>query len=654
MPNMSCDKIPAFSSESEISTTPSPPRVIRFGVFEVDLAAGEVRKAGLRQKLAGQPFRVLQVLLESPSQVVTREDLRRRLWPDNTFVDYELALKKAVNRIREMLGDSADSPHFIETIPRRGYRFIGAISPPSLPAESREPPQSAVTDALGQPLVLATPRHAWKLLAALSLIPLAALLLWWNAGKLRTRIFARSRGLEIHSIAVLPLQNLSKDPDQEYFSDGMTEALTTDLAQIGALRVISRTSAEHFKNSRETLPEIGRQLNVDAIVEGSVTRSENRVRVTAQLIDAQSDHHLWAKSYERDLKDVLSLQDEVARDIAAEVRISLTPQEQSRLSAEKTISPRAYDAYLRGRYLWGQRNVEGITKARGYFEQAVREDPNFALAYSGLSDTYWVGWGAKIDLPLSDQYALKAISLAPDLAEGHASLGIVRLSEYRTAEAEQELKRALELNPNYVMAHHWYSGYLLGVGQREQALAENDLAKHLDPFSVPVNTSRMIILVSLRQYDQAIDQAERIMEIAPQLAHSHDWAARVYWFEGKAREAIAEEKKAAALEHFAERLRSMDDVSATYRKCGLRAAQVEAAQFMERSYLAKRGGYEATFIAFQYANARDTAKAFQWLQEAERTHEMNLYLALENAPEFDFLRSDPRFRALLRRLNLPT
>src|SRR5437764_353879 len=264
---MTCDKLRTFSSESDIPTSPSAPRVVRFGVFEVDLNTGELRKAGLRQKLTGQPFQVLQALLEHPQEVVSREDLRQRLWPDNTFVDYELALKKAISHLREVLGDSADSPHFIETIPRRGYRFIGAITPPSIPAESHPAGPTAITDATERPLIRSNARLLWKPLAALSLIALAALLLWGNADKLRTRIFARSRVLEIHSIAVLPLQNLSKDPDQEYFSEGVTEALTTDLAQIGALRVISRTSAEHFKNSRETLPEIGRQLNVDAIVE---------------------------------------------------------------------------------------------------------------------------------------------------------------------------------------------------------------------------------------------------------------------------------------------------------------------------------------------------------------------------------------------------
>ena len=619
------------------------------------MTVGELRKAGMRQKLPGQPFQVLQALLERPGEIITREELRQRLWPDNIFVDYELALKKAVNRLREVLGDSADSPHFIETIPRRGYRFIGTIAaPPSVPSDFAERPiVGAVETAeahVGGPK--SETRKSRKLVGSVVLAGIAAGLLWANADRLRTRIFAKSRSVEIHSIAVLPLQNLSTDPREEYFSEGITEALTTDLAQISALRVISRTSSEHFKGSRETLPEIARQLNVEAVVEGSVTRSENRVRITAQLIEAQSDRHLWAKTYDRDFQDILRLQDEVARDIAAEIRISVTPQEQARLSLEQKTNPSAYDAYLRGRYLWSQRNAESIDKAASYFQQAAREDPAFALAYSGLSDCYWVGWGAKIDLPLADRYATKAVALQPELAEAHASLGIVRLNEYQMSGAERELKRAIELNPNYAMAHHFYSGYLLSVGRTVDALKENDLARRLDPFSIPVNTARVIILVGSRNYGEAIEQAEKNRELAPQSPVPHNSLARLYWLEGKAPEAIAEERKAATLKNFPQWLRSLDEVAATFEKSGLRAAELNAAQFMERSYQGNLGDYEAIFVAFQYGNLENKAKVLQWLEESRRTYDGNLYLALKTAPEFDFLRKDPRFQDLLRRLNL--
>ena len=304
----------------------SKPCVLRFGIFEVDLKACELRKAGVKQKLPGQPFQVLRALLERPGQVVTREEFRELIWPANTFVDYDLALKKAINRLRDVLGDSADSPRFIETVPRQGYRFLAQVQ--ALEAT--------------QPIPAADRRANWKLAAVLAAAFAAALLVVFNVGELRTRIFASSRPPEIRSVAVLPLQNLSNDPSQDYFSDGITDALTTDLAQIGSLRVISRTSAMQFKGSKETLPQIGRDLKVDAIVEGTVSRAEGRVRITAQLIEVSSDHHLWARSYERDLKKVLDLQDEVARDIAEEIRTRLNPKSAPGLLASKASIPKPW------------------------------------------------------------------------------------------------------------------------------------------------------------------------------------------------------------------------------------------------------------------------------------------------------------------------
>jgi TolB-like protein/DNA-binding winged helix-turn-helix (wHTH) protein/Tfp pilus assembly protein PilF len=635
-----------------MAAIPSQPRVVKFGVFEVDLLAGEVRKAGMKQKLAGQPFQVLQALLEHPQEIVTREELRERIWPGNTFVDYELALKKDVNRLREMLGDSAESPHFIETIPRRGYRFIGTISsPPSLPSDPRESAVPGTVEVVERSVATPPARAGalWKLIGVLTLGGIAALLFWFGSGSLRGRIFAKSRSVEIRSIAVLPLENLSRDPSQDYFSDGITEALTTDLAQIGALRVISRTSAMHFKGSRETLPDIGRQLNVEAIVEGSVMRSGDRVRITAQLIDAHSDQHLWARTYERDLKDILGMQDEVARDIATEIRIKLTPQEQSRLTTERRTSPRAYDAYLRGRYFWSQRNAEATAKAEGYFREAVREDPDFAPAYSGLSDCYWVGWGAKVDLPLAEQYARKAVSLQQDLAEGHASLGIVRHMEYQSADAEQELRRALELNPNYAMAHHFYSGYLLGRGLSAEALAENDRARQLDPLSLPINAVRVIMFISLRQYDQALDQGKRTSEIFPQSPFLPTERARIYWLQGRAAEAIAEDREASTLTHSAQRVHDQDEVAKVFERSGLRAARLKSARLLERYY---KVDPEAMAVAFRYGTLEDGSKVLQWLEEALRIHDGNFPLQLKTAPEFDFLRADPRFQDLLRRIGL--
>src|SRR5207248_3346578 len=296
---------------------------VRFGVFEVDLRVGELRKRGVKVKLQDQPFLILQVLLEHSGEVVTREQLREKIWPSDTFVDFDQGLNNAIKRLRESLSDSPENPRFIETVPRHGYRFIGNLG--------------------------VTPGG-------------------------------------IKSLAVLPLENLSRDPEQEYFAEGLTEALITTLAKIGELRVVSRTSAMLYKGVRKPLREIARELEVDAIVEGTVLRVGRRVRITAQLIDAPKETHLWAESYERDLRDVLTLQSEVAKAIAREVRVKIAPQEQANLAQPQPVDPEAYEAHLKGRYHWNRRSGEALPKAVQYFQQAIAKDPTYAAAYSGLAD----------------------------------------------------------------------------------------------------------------------------------------------------------------------------------------------------------------------------------------------------------------------------
>ena len=642
-------KLSQISPESAIAASSTPHRVVRFGVFEVDLTAGEVRKAGLRLKLGGQPFQVLQALLERPQEIVTREELRQRLWSENTFVDYELALKKAVNRLREVLGDSAESPHFIETVPRRGYRFVGNVTSPSVPLGSAEPHLGAPLDTTEKSPIQVHARISGQLVAAFCLVGLAALLLWLSADKLRARLFPRSRSMDIHSIAVLPFVNLSKDPEQDYFSDGMTGELITDLAKVGQLQVISHTSVVRYKGTKRPLPEIARELGVDAIVEGAVLRSNDRVRITAQLIDAHSDRHLWADTYERNFGDILVLQGRLAQDIAEEVLIKLAPQQQSRLANARKTTPAAYDAYLRGRYLWNQRNAEAITRAIQYFKQAVEEDPNFAAAYSGLADCYWVGWGAKLDMPLADEYARKAISLQPDLSEAHDSLGQVLFYEHQMSDSGNELRRALELNPNSAMAHHMYAGHLLSVGRLADALAESDRAWQIDPFSAPVNNMRTMILIDLRKYDEALNQAARVREIIPQSQWAYQQLARIYWLMGQVPQAIEEQKKTAGLAHAPRWLKDQDEIGKTFRKSGRRAAVLRSAQLMEQTHSAD---FDGIWAAFAYGSVQDGTAALRCLERTLRERDGNLELQLQTAPEFDFLRTDPRYLDLVRRVGL--
>jgi serine/threonine protein kinase/Tfp pilus assembly protein PilF len=510
--------------------------------------------------------------------------------------------------------------------------------------------------------------------AAGALVALLATLIGLNVGGLRDRLaayvgwrsLAPAQALHIQSIAVLPLENLSNDPEQEYFADGLTDDLITDLGQVAPLRVISRTSVMQYKHTKKPLPQIARELNVDAVVEGTVQRSGNQVRITAQLLEARTDRHLWAETYVRDFGEIIRLEEEAALAIAHQVSRRLTTDEETRLANKRVVNPRAYDAYLHGRYLWNERTAETAAGARVYFEQAVREDPNFALAYSGLADYYSVSWYVKWDEPLAETYARKAVALEPDLAEAHASLGVTCFEQRKFAEGDKELRRAVELNPNYALGHHFYSGLLLTLGRPAEALAENDRARQLDPFSLPINYLRGVVLLDLHEYDRAVAQFERAAAINPQSANCHEQLARIYWIEGRVPDALAEERKIAAQVHDPSLVHDQEEIAAAYAKSGLPGAQLKAAQLKEREFEANRQDLEggapfysssALFVAFQYGLLKDREKTLHWLNLAchERLYQEQYDLLSygKGAPEFDFLRSDPRFKDLLRGLNLP-
>jgi TolB-like protein/DNA-binding winged helix-turn-helix (wHTH) protein len=403
----------------------SEPQTVRFGTYTVNLQSGELHKNGVKVKVPEQSFQILTCLLEHPGQVVTRKQLEEELWPDGTVVDYEHSLNAAVKRLREALGDSADNPQFVETIPRRGYRFIYLV-------EGHE-----------------AKRRRWMWAVSLVTLPVVlALLLALNVGSLRDRLLGRPLPGEITSIAVLPLDNLSGDPEQEYFADGMTEALLTELGKISALRVISRQSVIQFKDSEKSLPEIARELNVDAAIEGSAVREGDRIRITIQLIRAEPEQHLWAESYERDFTSTLGLQGEMARAVARQVRAAVTPEEEARLASAYPVNPEAHTAYLKGRYFWNKRTPAGFEKAVEYFQQAIERDPGWARAYVGLADAYFLM--DKNELALTA--AKKALELDDQLGEVHLALaGLPGLH----CSAEDGYKRAIALNPSYATAHHW-------------------------------------------------------------------------------------------------------------------------------------------------------------------------------------------------------
>lgn len=627
--------------------SPSVAQLIRFDAFELDLRAGELRKHGIKIRLQEQPFLILQILLENPGQVVTREELTKRIWPGDTFVDFDHGLHAAVNRLRQALNDSATRPRYVETVARRGYRFVATIQP-LLPQHSQFEPD-AVQTPTRQWIT-----NPWVRVLALFLVAIAiALALEFSGvGKLHNW-FSKPR---FRSLAVLPLDNLSSDPAKDYFADGMTEDLITQLSKLGDLRVVSHTSIVRYKGTHEPLPQIARELKVDAIVEGAVQLDQDRVRITAQLIDGSTDQHLWAETYDHELKNILLLQSAVARDIAKQIHLKLTPQAQQHLTrSARPVNPDAYQAYLLGRYYWNKRTADGLQKSGEYFQQAIQKDPNYALAYSGLSDYFafltLIG-GPEILAPhiamsKAKDAAVKGLHLDDSLAETHTSMGhILHNYDWDFDGAEREFKRSIELNPNYATAHHWYSHLLMQLGRTEESLQEARRAQELDPLSPFINNGLARQYYLARQYDAAIAQCRVGLQIDPAYLPARIQLALAYEQKGMIADAIGELEKARSMAS------SLPVVHAllvhAYATAGHKAdaqgelrvltAAASHNQYVPPSYLA--------VIAIAMG---DKDKAFAYLNQSYQDRsEHILYLGVE--PLVDPLRADPRFEDLLKRV----
>jgi TolB-like protein/DNA-binding winged helix-turn-helix (wHTH) protein/lipoprotein NlpI len=489
--------------------TPAGPAkgIVRFGAFEVDLRAGELRKGGVKIKLHGQPFQVLAMLLERPDEVLTREELHKRLWSAETFVDFEQGLNNAIMRLREALNDSADAPRFIETLPRRGYRFIAPVVEPGISIDAAQIERAPAKTTTGYPSWRML-RGFWLGAAAVGII--VALLFGLKLG--RQRFLATAASPRIHALAVLPLENLSGDPSQEYFADGMTDALTTNLAQVSALQVISRTSAMQYKGAKKSLREIARELNVDAVVEGTVVRREGQVRVNTQLIDARTDRHLWARAYDRDLADASALQSEVASDIVYAMQVQLTPKEQARLARSQRTNSEAYDLYLRALVHVGLENRQDNQAAVELLEQAVARDPKFAPAYAALGREYRTK--AFIVDPKGKQWEEKAfaavenaLSLDSELAEGYVARGYLLWSlsnHYPHEKAVQDFRRALALNPSLAEAHHQLASVYNHIGLLDKASEEAQKAVALDPRNTGARFRVGINLLYQGKYEESL------------------------------------------------------------------------------------------------------------------------------------------------------
>jgi len=632
--------------------------VVRFGIYEVSLRSGELRKAGVKIRVQQQPLKLLEILLERPGEVFTREELRGRIWPKESFGDFDQAVNAAIAKLRSALGDSAENPQYIETLPKLGYRFIANVAIVDASPATRKPETATGnlpgTEDRDQVALagLAAPksrkwRPRWTVTAVALLLGLTILTAW--------RLRSNSRPISgIRSLAVLPLENLSGDASQDYFADGMTDELITDLAHISALRVVSRTSVVMYKGTRKPLPEIARELNVDAVVEGTVLRSGEQVRITAQLIQAPADKHLWAESYEGNLRDTLALQNQVARAIAEQIQIELTPHEQGVLKSARVVDPQAYEHYLRGRYFWNKRTADGLKKAIEYFNQAIEKDPNYAPAYSGLADTYallgdwqYAVMTPKEALPKAKAAAIKALELDSTLSEAHTSLAFCLDGfDWDLESAGREFRRAIELNPGYATAHHWYAWHLSLLGQYSEAISEMRKAENLDPLSLIINADLAELLLIARSYDQSIEQSRRTIEMDPGFGLAHNQLAQAYLQKQMDNEAIAELQKAIQLSGGSPICTA--NLARAYAASGRRD---EAVQLMNDLKKRSNPGYShASEIAMIYAALGDKDQAMSWL---EKGYEERFNPGVLLRPGFDPLRSDPRFQDLLHRIGLP-
>jgi TolB-like protein/DNA-binding winged helix-turn-helix (wHTH) protein/Flp pilus assembly protein TadD len=639
-----------------------PNSVVRFGTFEVSFQSGEIRRSGLRIRVQQQPMKLLEILLEHPGEVVTREELRSRVWPDESFGDFDQALNIAIGKLRSALGDSAENPRFIETLPKRGYRFIADVSVVDADARLKRPESVArdlsVTDPgqkiQGIGLAVAPQRRLWptrQIIGALALVIIIVSLSILSIWRFRSRTPA-STG--IRSIAVLPLENLSGDSSQNYFADGMTDELITDLAQISALRVISRTSVMAYKGARKPLPQIARELNVDAVVEGTVLRSGDQVRITAQLIEAATDKHLWSQSYEGELQDTLALQNRVASAIADQIRINLTPQEQAALKNLKVVNPEAYESYLKGRYFWNKRTADGLKVALAYFKQTIEEDPRYAQAYSGLADTYsllgdwqYAVMTPKEAFPKAKAAAIKALELDSSLGEAHNSLAFVLDGfDWDFDSAGKEFQRAIELSPGYATAHHWYAWHLSLLGRYDDAIVEMRKAENLDPLSLIINADLAELLVIAHSYDESIRQSRKTIEMDPNFALAHNQLAQAYLQKHMYDEAVAELQKAVQLS--GDSPTCIANLARAYIASGKRSEAVKLLSDLKKR--SNPGHSNAAEIAMIYASLGDTDQAMTWL---EKGYDERFNPGVLLRPGFDPLRSDSRFQNLLHQIGLP-
>ena len=632
---------------------PHSVELIRFGDYVADLNSFELRKHGIRLKVQDQPFQILKLLLERPGQLVTREELRVSLWTESTFVDFDAGLNAAIRRLRDVLNDSAESPRYIETLPRHGYRFIahvervlapqGAGILPTPPEEIAVAAQGATN--LSGPLVASAVGRTERIGAIRRVLIAVSVVLLLVSGisfaRWRSKVYAKRLTPQIRPVAVLPFANLSGDASEQYFADAMTDALITDLSHVGSLKVISRTSVMRYRNSPPSIPEIGRELHVDSIVEGSVVRAGDRVRITAQLIDANSDQHLWAKSYDRDLTDILTVQAEVATEIASEIRANLTPEERERLSQKKVVNPDSYEAYLKARYFFQKEDMAGQEKAEQYYLKSIQLDPSFAPAYTGLAENYaymaFMGFSGPDGWLEAERLVKRAIELDPTSAPSHTVYAMIRWQYYcDQAGAEKEFAVALQSNPGDVFSRDYYSYYLLETGKRDEAIEQKRRILGQDPVSTRTNAELGLYYLEAGRYDDAIDQLKRALELDPSNFRAMMRLGFAYQRKKQYDLAIAQIKAAIVLDDIPRRY---EELGYVYALNGQKQEALETVAVLKHKRSEK--DETAVGIARIYASLGENELAFFWLEKARPGDGIPF-----SDPGFVGLQMDPRFKVL--------
>ncbi len=659
--NLICPAKPFENEPSEVQPVPRrrvpavPQKlisIVRFGVFEVDLLRRELRKCGVKIKLQEKPLQILEALLDARGEIVTREQLQARLWPSGTFVDFDQGLNTAIRKLRRALNDPAGTPRYIETIARRGYRFVAPFElleqlPPSSPPED---------EPVREPSVATPPRRALRPHRVVPLLIAFAILAAAAALTPRLGPPGRRRGpAQIGSIAVLPLANLGGGPEEEYFAEGLTDALISQLARLGGLKVISRTSVMHYRGTQKLLPEIARELHVDAIVEGSVQRAGNRIQISAQLIEASTDRQLWAGSYRRRLKDILAVQNAIAAKIARTMEVRLTAPEEKRLQRTASVDPDAYEAWLRGRIYSNRQSADALQKALALFESSVSKDPGFAPAHVAIADSYnrmsQHGDASPRDtFPKAEAAALEALELDDTLAEAHAALAFSRLHyDWDWPGAAAEFQRALALNPGYAQAHHWYSEYLRATGSLDASIEEAARAFALDPLNLAIGNHLADEYLSAGRLDDAMAQLWNILERHPECARTHTLLGDAYAGKRQYREAESEFSK--AVEFSAGDGAARAGLASLYGAGGETELARRLLRELENSAVRTHtGSYN---VALVHIALGERSRALEWLRKAydERAGE---FFNIRADPRLNPLRRDPAFVSLLRQMGLDT